>query len=285
MSESASRYTPSRRRNAAFTIVPERAMGGPQPARMKRAFIRAAVLVAALIATGMTTIATGHAQERVVPVSPTYVYCDEYAYDALERWRNNGRPEDPYTNPRPMRWGPFQLVYIHGGFYMYGANCSWAQILRTRDGNPVTADMPVPGVVGDLQRNEYYAVYKDERVPTPYCIGTDADGSCTRVGFTNRLTANNDTATEGPPVGERVQGVVYTADVDHRAVRGEDGNCYREWRVNGRWNRSISYGSDDDACRKVAWNAYYRSQRRDLIGPNLPASAVPSGNPPDPDTP
>ena len=72
-----------------------------------------------------------------------------------------------------------------------------------------------------------------------------------------------------PPYDQAVESVTYTApdDPDHRAVRGTHDQCYREERDGGRWHRSVSYGSDDAACRNAAWNAYYRSQGGNMVDP------------------
>ena len=89
-----------------------------------------------------------------------------------------------------------------------------------------------------------------------------------------------------PPVNQPVEAVTYMVPDarNHRAVLGTDGQCYREERVGGRWQRSVSYGSGTDACRKAAWNAYNRSQGRALVNPRnsvfTSAGTFPSGDPP-----
>ncbi|MCY3646447.1 MAG: hypothetical protein OXH07_05700 [Chloroflexi bacterium] len=60
---------------------------------------------------------------------------------------------------------------------------------------------------------------------------------------------------------------LYEADENNRALRADDGLCYREQHLNSRWRRSGSYGPSEEACRKASWNAYYRSQRRPLVNP------------------
>ena len=59
----------------------------------------------------------------------------------------------------------------------------------------------------------------------------------------------------------------YIADANNRAVRGADGQCYREERVNGQWRGSGKYGADAEACHRASWNAYRQSQGLDLINP------------------
>ena len=97
-----------------------------------------------------------------------------------------------------------------------------------------------------------------------------------------------------PPVnqplanGDPYDAFLYVADADNRAVRGTDGNHYREQRVRGQWQRSISYGSDEAAGRNASWNAYNRSQGRPMVNPRsslfTPAGTFPSGAPPVPAT-
>ena len=72
-----------------------------------------------------------------------------------------------------------------------------------------------------------------------------------------------------PPYDEAVGSETYVVpgDPDHRAVRGTDGQCYREELDGGRWHRSRSYGSGDAACRNAAWNAYYRSKGGNMVDP------------------
>jgi len=96
-----------------------------------------------------------------------------------------------------------------------------------------------------------------------------------------------------PPRDQPVALVTYKVpgDPDHRAVRGTDGQCYREERLPsdssrggwtaGGWYRSRSYGSGDADCRNAAWNAYYRSQPgHDMIDPAGGTVALfPAGEP------
>ena len=91
-----------------------------------------------------------------------------------------------------------------------------------------------------------------------------------------------------PPVDRPHEAVTYLVPdrPDHRAVRGTDGACYREERSGGRWHRSVSYGSGAEACRKAAWNTYYRAQHpgvwRPMVDPagGPDAGTFPSGAPP-----
>ena len=78
-----------------------------------------------------------------------------------------------------------------------------------------------------------------------------------------------------PPVNQPVEEVIYTADANNRAVLGADGKYYREERVNGRWQRSISYGPDTEAARNASWNAHNRWQRRPMVNPD--GGTFPSG--------
>lgn len=56
-------------------------------------------------------------------------------------------------------------------------------------------------------------------------------------------------------VNQPYASVVYRANNNNRVVQTEDGNYYREVRVRGQWQRSLSYGTDGTAARHAAWNA------------------------------
>ncbi len=93
-------------------------------------------------------------------------------------------------------------------------------------------------------------------------------------------------ANPPPPVNQPVAdgtnfpAFTYIADANHRAVRGADGNYYREERVNGRWQRSISYGADADAGRNASWNAHNRWRGLPMVNPD--GGTFPSGPAPVP---
>ena len=88
-----------------------------------------------------------------------------------------------------------------------------------------------------------------------------------------------------PPANLRVESVIYTVpgEPNHRAVRGSDDNCYREERVNGRWLRSVSYGSYasgsvSEGCRNASWNTYNRAVNHAMVNPDggtFPSGAAP----------
>ncbi len=95
-----------------------------------------------------------------------------------------------------------------------------------------------------------------------------------------------DQGNPAPPVNQpRADGTnfspfTYTADANNRAVRGADGHYYREQRVNGRWQRSNSYGRyyTDVSARRASWNAHYRSRNLPLVNPDggtFPSSRAP----------
>ena len=81
-----------------------------------------------------------------------------------------------------------------------------------------------------------------------------------------------------PPMNQPVESVVYTIPgrPNHRAVRDAEGHCYREERVNGQWQRSTSYGSDEESCRRASWNTYYRAMASPAIV-NPDGGTFPSG--------
>ena len=84
-------------------------------------------------------------------------------------------------------------------------------------------------------------------------------------------------ANPAPPVNQPVESVVYTIPgrPDHRAVRDAQGDCYREERVNGQWQRSTSYGSNEESCRQASWNAYNRAMGLLMVNPD--GGTFPSG--------
>lgn len=177
--------------------------------------------------------------------------------------------------------------FIWEGYVMWGQHCgSMGTFIRKLDGAYTGADEPAPAVVADLEKNEYVGVYENDRVQTPYCVtasGDPTDKGCpdathgTEVRSELRPVAN---APAGPLAGQPVAEVVYIADPGHRAVRGTDGECYREYASGGRWLRSGAYGTTDEACRRAAWNAYDRSR---LAPMRLIHEAPPDGDPPAPE--
>ena len=138
----------------------------------------------------------------------------------------------------------------------------------------IPCDEPKPGWIFDSSsRHHIMWVYDGDRVVTP-----DTNPGSNVVRTTVREV--NQQGNTRPPVNQPVASVFYTVPdhPNHRAVRGTDGICYREQRVGGRWQRSTSFGSDNEACRRAAWNAYYRSQGRSPVDPG---GTFPSGSPPD----
>ncbi|MDE2662683.1 MAG: hypothetical protein OXI39_06750 [Gemmatimonadota bacterium] len=229
---------------------------------MKRGLFVVAVLAATLITTGHAAAEDGEDDEGLLVSDRPYI-CDE---------------------SRAGYWETF----IHEGYVLRGQHCgSMGTILRKLDGNYVGADEPAPGVVGDLNRGQYVAVYENDRVPTPYCVtasGGPTDKGCpdathgTQIRTELRTVGN---APRGPFAGQPVNEVVYTAAVGHRAVRGTDGECYREFVSGAEWRRSGAYGTTEEACRRAAWNAYDRSRNAPM---RLITETPPDGDPPAPDS-
>ena len=97
--------------------------------------------------------------------------------------------------------------------------------------------------------------------------------------FENQAVTNNTPDIE--------TGVIYEAEGgDHRVWRDENGHCYRdEWNpgAGGSWHRSESYGNDDEACRKAAWDAYRASIGQEPLGRD--SDDFPTGHPPAPAVP
>ena len=137
----------------------------------------------------------------------------------------------------------------------------------------IPCDERKPGWIFDWDGPHHIRwVYDGDREVTPYA---DPGSNVVRTAV-REVQAQGNTR---PPVNQPVASVFYTVpdSSNHRAVRGTDGLCYREQRVGGRWQRSTSFGSDDDACRRAAWNAYYLSQGRSPVDHG---GTFPSGSPP-----
>ena len=141
----------------------------------------------------------------------------------------------------------------------------------------IPCDEPKPGWTFDWNNlGDILFLYDGDRTTVPV---TRADGTVT--GTTVREV--NEQGNTPPPVNQPLDegattAYTYNADANNRAVRGDDGNCYREQRVGGRWKRSGSYGNFTNSCRNASWNAYYRSQGEPLINPA--SGTFPWWNPP-----
>ena len=141
----------------------------------------------------------------------------------------------------------------------------------------IPCDEPKPAWIFDWNNPGHIQwVYDGDRVVTPV-----QNPNTGEIG--TAVLPVNEQGNTGPAVNQPVESVFYTVpdDADHRAVRGTDGRCYREWRERGRWHRSEPFARAYDyteACRRAAWNAYYRSQGRPLVDPAV--GTFPSGSPP-----
>ena len=169
------------------------------------------------------------------------VTCPGPAYDT-DCTKPNGQPVTE-ADINSGQWYRFN----YAGEVYFGQPGLWADRVSDRTGNPVLSDAPAPGVLMSLSdgQHDHQGVYRGD----------------TRFGQLNN-------APIGPLVyrarGDYVQGGerVYTYGEDHRVIRDNDGEYYREERINGQWVRSVSYGSDDDAKDRAITNALYRSQGR-----------------------
>ena len=125
-------------------------------------------------------------------------------------------------------------------------------------------------------------VYVGDRVRTPWVDANDRlrySVSEVAVSYGHNIAtgAQYITTPQRPAVSADDQ-VVYTFGSNHRAVLGADGNYYREELLRGGWQRSGSYGDDEEALRKASLNAYLRSRGELAIDPALetfPSSSVP----------
>ncbi len=150
-------------------------------------------------------------------------------------------------------------------------------------GNPggrsrIACDMSKPGWIFEWNRPGYIQwVYDGDRVVTAY---TNPGSDVIRTAVREVQEQGNIRPPVNQPVanGTHFAAFTYIADASNRAVRGADGMYYRERRISGRWQRSISYGSDMEARRKASWNTHYRWRNRPLVDPA--GGTFPSGSPP-----
>ena len=142
----------------------------------------------------------------------------------------------------------------------------------------VPCDESQPGWIFDWDNPGHIKfVYDGDRVVTPY---SNEGSNVVRTAVREVQEQGNTRPPVNQPVadGTNHEAFTFQADPSNRAVRGADGNCYREARIGGQWRRSGAYGSDAAACRKASWNAHYRSQGLPLVDPA--GGTFPAGQPP-----
>lgn len=179
-----------------------------------------------------------------------------------------------------------------------------AEPLMDQNGNLVPADQARPGwtfnpafvdFLTTPNISPYLALYDGDRVKTGLCVQypsyAETTAGCSSgpggaLRPTQRIDIYGNIHTTilihvvrpvAPGAPERLVDlpgtVVYRADRSNRVVEA-DGLFHREQLVNGKWVRSISYGANDEAKRRAAWNAYYVSMGL-LVGP--PGEGFPEG--------
>lgn len=136
----------------------------------------------------------------------------------------------------------------------------------------INCDESKPGWTFDTRQNtlgDILFLYDGDRVP-----GTGLRAQ--EQGNKRPLVATN------PPLadGQSYTAFTYKADANNnnRAVRGDDGQCYREQKVGTQWKRSAPYGPWNYQCRNASWNAYYRSLGKPLLP--IDSGSFPSWDPP-----
>ncbi|MDE2695314.1 MAG: SwmB domain-containing protein [Chloroflexota bacterium] len=107
-------------------------------------------------------------------------------------------------------------------------------------------------------------VYDGDRVVTPY---TTEGSSVVRTTVREVQEQGNKRPPVNQPRATDASAYLYQADRNNRAVRGADGQCYREQRISGQWRRSGAYGATAEACRRAAWNAHFRAQGQPTVNP------------------
>ncbi|MXY35537.1 MAG: hypothetical protein F4Y54_01980, partial [Dehalococcoidia bacterium] len=129
----------------------------------------------------------------------------------------------------------------------------------------IPCDESKPGWIFDWNNPGHIKwVYDGDRVVTPY---TTEGSSVVRTAVREVQEQGNKRPPVNQPRATDASAYLYQADRNNRAVRGADGQCYREQRISGQWRRSGTYGSTAEACRRAAWNAHYRSQGQPTVNP------------------
>ena len=194
---------------------------------------------------------------------------------------DNGLYDCASSDPWPGGRG--QLVrFNYGGYIWYGTGCGVGQVVQDIRGNPLSSDMPAPGI--SKINGVPVGVYEGDRVPTPICV-TYPGGAPTISGCRSprqpgdptqlRMVLRTTWSTTPQPISDESGSVEYLADNDNRVVRTEDGNYYRETRVGNRWLRSTSYGDDETAKQLASWSAHYASERGWIGPPPSPTEPPP----------
>ena len=139
----------------------------------------------------------------------------------------------------------------------------------------IPCDESKPGWVFDWNNPGHIKwVYDGDRVVTPY---TTEGSSVVRTAIREVQEQGNTRPPVNQPRATGESAYLYQADANNRAVRGADGQCYREQRIRGQWRRSGAYGATAEACRRASWNAIYRSARLGTLNPI--SGAFPDGLP------
>ncbi len=149
---------------------------------------------------------------------------------------------------------------------------------NSRTGTWYVAGSYNPGSVSDIpcdeakpgwafkwgSNGEIQFLYDGDRVVTPY-----ERGGVIRSTVRPVAEQGNTRPPVNQPLADGTNHAAFTfqAGPNNRAVRGSDGNCYREQRIGGQWRRSGSYGADAAACRRASWNAHYRAEGEPLLNP------------------
>ena len=185
------------------------------------------------------------------------VTCPGPAYDDDCHYADGTPVQDHEINSG--QWYRFNFA----GEIYFGQPGLWADKVTDRNGNPFLSDAPAPGILMGLSSSGqplHHGLYEGDtwkgqlnNAPKGPLTYRDNPGAVFR--------SNPDSAEEAR--------IVYLADADNRVVR-DDGEYYREERINGQWVRSVSYGEDDDAKDRAITNARNRSQ-----GQGIAAAARP----------
>ena len=185
------------------------------------------------------------------------VTCPGPAYDTDCR-----KPDGSLVTEADINSGQWYRFNFAGEIY-FGQPGLWADRVTDRNGNPFLSDAPAPGILMGLSSSGqplHHGLYRGDTWKGQ--LNNAPPGPLTYRANPGAVFRSNPNSAEDARI-------VYLADADNRVVR-DDGEYYREERINGLWVRSVSYGSDDDSKDLAITSARNRSQ-----GQGIAAAARP----------
>ena len=175
------------------------------------------------------------------------VTCPGPAYDT-----DCHKPDGSPVTEADINSGQWYRFNFAGEIY-FGQPGLWADRVTDRNGNPFLSDAPAPGILMGLSSSGqrlHHGLYRGDTWKGQ--LNNAPRGPLTYRDNPGAVFRSNPNSAEDARI-------VYLADANNRVVR-DDGEYYREERINGQWVRSVSYGSDDEAKDLAITSARNRSQ-------------------------